>query len=108
MIKTQQKYFIEQTDTLKISNYLQTTIVSNNDVSQYTMSKLFATMKDKHLLKKIVKFNRKKQKRAKWMKNDILHLSLLKIYYFCFLLIFSHVQINLLPPPPTPIKRKIN
>ena len=37
MIKTQQKYFIEQTDTLKISNYLQTTIVSNTDVSQYTM-----------------------------------------------------------------------
>ena len=64
------------------NNHLQTAIGSSPDVNYDTMLEFLSTVKDKHLPKKWVKFNRKKHKMAKWMTNGILKsINILKINY---------------------------
>ena len=57
--------FVNKLDELNIYNHLQTAIDSSPDVNYHTILELLSTVKDKHLPKKIVKFNRKKHKKAK-------------------------------------------
>ena len=64
--------FVNELDELNIYNHLQTAIGSSPDVNYDTMLELLSTVKDKHLPKKWVKFNRKKHKMAKWMTNGLL------------------------------------
>ena len=64
--------FVNELDELNIYNHLQTAIDSSPDVNYHTILELLSTVKDKHLPKKMVKFNRKKHKKAKWMTNGIL------------------------------------
>ena len=64
--------FVNELDELNIYNHLQTEIDSSPDVNYHTILELLSTVKDKHLPKKMVKFNRKKHKKAKWMTNGIL------------------------------------
>ena len=64
--------FVNELDELNLYNHLQTAIDSSPDVNYDTMLELLSTVKDKHLPKKCVKFNRKKHKMAKWMTNGIL------------------------------------
>ena len=63
---------MNELDELNLYNHLQTAIDSSPDVNYDTMLELLSTVKDKHLPKKCVKFNRKKHKMAKWMTNGIL------------------------------------
>ena len=63
---------MNELDEFNIYNHLQTAIGSSPDVNYDTMLELLSTVKDKHLPKKWVKFNRKKHKMAKWMTNGIL------------------------------------
>ena len=62
--------FVNELDELNIYNHLQTAIDSSPDVNYHTILELLSTVKDNHLPKKIVKFNRKKHKKAKWMTNS--------------------------------------
>ena len=57
--------FVNELDELNIYNHLQTAIDSSPDVNYHTILELLSTVKDKHLPKKMVKFNRKKHKKAK-------------------------------------------
>ena len=61
--------FVNELDELNIYNHLHIAIDSSPDVNYHTILKLLSTVKDKHLPKKMVKFNRKKHKKAKWMTN---------------------------------------
>ena len=70
---------MNELDELNIYNHLQTAIGSSPDVNYDTMLELLSTVKDKHLPKKWVKFNRKKHKMAKWMTNGILKSLLVKM-----------------------------
>ena len=63
---------VNELDELNIYNHLQTAIDSSPGVNYNTTLELLPTVKVKHLSKKMVKFNRQKHKKAKWMTNGIL------------------------------------
>ena len=76
---------MNELDELNIYDHLQTAIGSSPDVNYDTMLELLSTVKDKHLPKKWVKFNRKKHKMAKWMTNGILK----SIFFFTRKILFE-------------------
>ena len=49
--------FVNELDELNIYNHLQTAIDSSPDVKYHTILELLSTVKDKHLPKKMLKFN---------------------------------------------------
>ena len=64
--------FVHELEELNIYEKLHTSVDSRPEENYGILLKLLSTAKDKHLPTKIVKFNRKKHKRAKWMTNGIL------------------------------------
>ena len=64
--------FVHELEELNIYEKLYTSVDSRPEENYGILLKLLSTAKDKHLPTKIVKFNRKKHKRAKWMTNGIL------------------------------------
>ena len=63
---------MHELEELNIYEKLHTSVDSRPEENYGILLKLLSTAKDKHLPTKIVKFNRKKHKRAKWMTNGIL------------------------------------
>ena len=63
---------MHELEELNIYEKLHTSVDSRPEENYGILLKLLSTAKDKHLPTKIVKFNRNKHKRAKWMTNGIL------------------------------------
>ena len=63
---------MHELEELNIYEKLHTSVDSRPEKNYGILLKLLSTAKDKHLPTKIVKLNRKKHKRAKWMTNGIL------------------------------------
>ena len=64
--------FVHELEEPNIDEKLHTSNDSRPDQNYNILLTLLATAKDKHLPTKVVKFNRKKHKKAKWMTNGIL------------------------------------
>ena len=64
--------FVHDLEELNIYEKLHTSVDSRPEENYGILLKLLFPAKDNHLPTKIVKFNRKKHKRAKWMTNGIL------------------------------------
>ena len=57
---------------LNIYDQLQSALNTNPQENYDTFIKLLSSAKNKHLPKRIVRFNKKKHKKAKWLTNGIL------------------------------------
>ena len=64
--------FVHELEELNVYEKLHTSFDSRPEENYGILLKLLSTAKDKHLPTKIIKFNRKKHKKAKWMTNGIL------------------------------------
>ena len=64
--------FVYDLEELNIYEKLHTSVDNKPEENYGTLLNLLSTVKVKHLPTKIVKFNRKKHKMAKWMTNGIL------------------------------------
>ena len=64
--------FVNELNELNIYNQLQSALDTNSQENYNTFIKLLSSAKHKHLPKRIVRFNEKKHKNAKWLTNGIL------------------------------------
>ena len=64
--------FVHDLEELNIYEKLHTLVDSRPEDNYGILLKLISTAKDKHLPTKIVKFDRKNHKKAKWMTNGML------------------------------------
>ena len=65
--------FVNELNELNIYDQLQSAIDTNPQENYDTFIKLLSSAKNKHLPKRIVRFNKKKHKKAKWLTNGILN-----------------------------------
>ena len=64
--------FVNELNELNIYDQLQSAIDTNPQENYDTFIKLLSSAKNKHLPRRIVRFNKKKHKKAKWLTNGIL------------------------------------
>ena len=64
--------FVDELEELNIYDKLQKSVNSDPEENYDIMLKLLSTAKEKHLPKKMVKFDKRKHKKAKWMTNGLL------------------------------------
>ena len=64
--------FVNELNELNIYDQLQSVIDTNPQENYNTFIKLPSSAKNKHLPRRIVRFNKKKHKKAKWLTNGIL------------------------------------
>ena len=64
--------FVNELNELNIYDQLQSALDTNPQENYDTFIKLLSSAKNKHLPKRIVRFNKKKHKKAKWLTNGIL------------------------------------
>ena len=64
--------FVKELDKICIYEQLQPALDANPQENYDIFIKLVSSAKNKHLPKKIVRFNKKKHKKAKWLTNGIL------------------------------------
>ena len=64
--------FVKELDEICIYEQLQAALDANPQENYDIFIKLVTSAKNKHLPKKIVRFNKKKHKKAKWLTNGIL------------------------------------
>ena len=63
---------MNESEELNIYGKLKTSVNSDHEENYDIMLKLLFTAKEKHLPKKMVKFDKRKHKKAKWMTNGLL------------------------------------
>ena len=68
--------FIREMDALNICDELNQSIDGNPEENYEVFLKLIKDVKDKCLPKKVVKYNKKKHKKSKWIKTDVNDLNL--------------------------------
>ena len=64
--------FVDELEELNIYDKLQKSVNSDPEENYDIMLKLLSTAKEKHLPKKMVKFDKRKHKKANWMTNGLL------------------------------------
>ena len=64
--------FVNELEELNIYGKLKTSVNSDPEENYDIMLQLLSTAKENHLPKKMVKFNKRKHKKAKWMSNGLL------------------------------------
>ena len=64
--------FVRELEELNIYDQLETPLITNPQESYATFLNMVNIAKNKHLPKKVVRFNKKKHKKAKWLTNAIL------------------------------------
>ena len=64
--------FVNELNELNIYDQLQSALNTNPQENYDSFIKLLSSAKNKHLPKRIVRFNKKKHKKAKWLTNGIL------------------------------------
>ena len=64
--------FVNELNEFNIHDQLQSALNTNPQENYHTFIKLLSSAKNKHLPKRIVRFNKKEQKKAKWLTNGIL------------------------------------
>ena len=67
--------FVNELNELNIYDQLQSAIDTNPQENYDTFIKLLSSAKNKHLPMRIVRFNKKKHKKAKWLTNGILEFN---------------------------------
>ena len=64
--------FIREMDALNMYDELNQSIIGNPEENYEVFQKLIKDVKDKCLPKKVVKYNKKKHKKSKWMTSALL------------------------------------